>query len=248
MYVKFSFLETKVILPACWGGLMVNVVGTPTLVEQLPDYVTANTYMLNTLRTKSEVCDLIKAAQEEQEAKVSAPSPSQLSDQRLAKKIYNLLKEEQYLLNQYLNCLKQHELSVGSGEDSGKFKVGELNRCNEENILVTKEYYYDCGSVSKRDLERSINILIFLYNNLNVSEYGIGKGIGIVAPELYPQFNPILEIFSKTISCVKNALPECCGTILSLVGLNRIRERFEGLKIPETLDENTFSDSVLSVR
>ncbi|KTD54758.1 hypothetical protein [Legionella quateirensis] len=244
MYVKFSFLETEVKIPGCWGGLIVNVVGTPSIVVDLPKDVSANTYIVNKPCPESEVDDLIIAAKAERDAKAVDSKQSQTSDYSFAEKIRQSIKNEQYLLNQYIKAMNNKELNVESGGYVGKF-----NSSNEDNVLIVKDYYYDCGSVSKKDVERSLNILTLLFNNFNASECSSGKGIVIVATGLYPKFNPILEVFDKTISCVNAALPEHCGTILATIGLNRIRERVRprGI-IQESQDETSFTAPIPPVR
>ncbi|MBL7525124.1 hypothetical protein [Legionella bononiensis] len=234
MYVKFSFLETEVKFPVCWGGLIVNVVGTPSIVAHLPKHVSANTYIVNNPCPKSEVDDLLDAAKAERDAKAVDSIKSQKSDYKFAEQIAQSIKTEQYLLHQYIKVMNNNELNV----DSGGY-VGQFNSSNEDKVLIVKDYYYDCGSVSKKDVERSLNILTVLFNNFNVSECGTGNGIMILATDLYPKFNPILEIFNKTISCVKNALPEFIGTILAAIGLHRISEPVAARNAQEISDETS---------
>jgi hypothetical protein len=154
MYVKFSFLETEVKIPGCWGGLIVNVVGMPSIVEHLPEHVSANTYIVNKPCPESEVGDLIKAAKAERDAKAVDSKQSQTFDYSFAEKIGQAIKKEQYLLNQYIKVMNNNELNVESG-----VYVGQFNSSNEDKVLIVKDYYYDCGSVSKKDVERSLNIL-----------------------------------------------------------------------------------------
>jgi hypothetical protein len=63
----------------------------------------------------------------------------------------------------------------------------------------------------------------------------------IVATDLYPKFNPILEIYKKTISCVKNALPQHIGRVLAAIGLHWIKEPVEARNLQETQDETSIT-------
>lgn len=229
MYVKFSFLELVVKVPHCWSGIVVNLVGKPSIVEKLPEQFQANTYIANEACPESEVNEIIAAVQAELQ------STQLSSDYNLAKSIANSLKTSEYLEHLYSKVSTDHTSQVEYDNH-----IAQFNSANENKELIVKDYYYDCGFVSKDTLEHSINVLGLLFNSFDVAGHGGENGIFIVASDFYPKFNPILDIFAETIRFIKSVIPEKSGTLISKIGFKSVTEQ---PRIPES---NVESDQSIS--
>lgn len=236
-------MEVIIKVPGVWGGMVVHVAGKPSIEETLPEHVLANTYVVNKPCPEQIVDDRILAAQAERTTLHTDPEKTKLAEYKLAKKIATSLNKEHYLERLYAHAEQQKKQQ--NDFDSA---VGTFNSYNEGNELIVKDYYYDCGSASRRILERSIAILDLLFTEFNVTHSDSKQGIYIMATHCYPEFNPILNVFGTTMSRVTSALPDFCGTLLAILGLHKISESMGTSSAMSSDESNKPVESQLSPR
>ena len=195
MYIKFSFLETEVIIPHCWGGLIVNVAGKPQLMDELSAGVKANTYIKTTYANDElEAMSAVAAPDETKEEAKQSP------DYQLAKKLYDLL-EEAYTISSEADFEIDADLKIA--QESIREEQREVNNCADEKpTIVCKDYYHDCGSATKHEVERALNVLNIFFMDL-IASADLGKSLAFVADKFYPRRNLILEILTKAIAHIQ---------------------------------------------